>query len=1736
MDNALREMRFMTVAFTIADHFLKWEGRAEGLRAWLEDIFIDNFRFLEDQKIDLGGVTLEGGTVSIPFEKDDIKKIAKICKSEDIRRPGDKEEEQKAAASGWDIAGEYAITVTDNKGPHAPGQRDLKGPEALPTDPVIANHIKSGRVVEVYLDGETDSLMANKVKWLKNYVPMVTPREMWLGQWMDINQLFTRDEASNLEKWIRANSVRGSPVKFRVLLGSGALGWQDDMEHSNISHAGLRDAAVYIGGSLLKYLFREGNEEQRREILDNDELRHLRGLDHGTEEEYRRRLDSIRPVVEELERIKRMAEERDVKSIQRRIMGFLEAGDEEGMMRFISILNGISLSHWQYPVESRYPVKHAVALLTKEEQDKLERILKCPRFAEYQDRVLVDDILLMLNGVEKTEGWVEEHAPELVGRSLWQISPEIWHEAGGLARVMQYHGAAMKELIGKSDVRFRQLEPQYNYRIDADGEAKYLDYTSDITHPVRELEEVDRFTVTVGGKEINVVVNRGINDLGIEVFMLRDVTAKGDSYYMHSLYNYRNPWDHEIELPTWEEFSVFYSKASLEFIRRYEGKEKERIESSGEEWKAPVVHTNDSQTALVSVYRKILADNQRETGDGIDRVLDEMTVFFTTHTYANRREYFVGSGVGDKVLNFMEVPYKYRELFKHYIKGSWGKYVYDMASGGLRSADGQGAVARRHRDDMAMFDEWVNFVEALDLEQVFRELEVSVELVGISNGDRRRNSAEIFRNALKKLYGDDMDIEHVTAEQVYNAKRLAKEELRLSPRQVYYSSHEKPEAGARLLDPGQPVISYSGRLVNEKAGRERAFIDENIEALVARGVQVLIYGNLQTNNESSETLARGLIALTEKLKAHNYPGKLIFVPRFSLKDQRALLAATDIQVQDSHGFSEAAGYTEADISACGGLELPPPREGIGEGLMTVQGMPINFDVPGEGNTLTPANWTPGAYLDIMNRTLDLGLEGLSHYQATSVRLSRALKSTLTGGQYLREFNTAVRKKKAKLDAREKYEEMLKMEERDLTLLGQVESPDPVKEPGEYLVYETCRLVMDGREDEAINLLFTDKSFQGLGKNLGLVAEMINKFIKVYSEDRTRGTDIKAFLNRLDEGIFVFSGSDHDSLNVARSVQLMTGQGETIISWISAGVKGAEGIRLAAGDGKMARNVKEKRRSFVDTETLPEGAKEVKEEGGPGFFWRGVESLGKLGKSGENILKPLIFDQKFFNSKSPGYLMYIMDHGVTEVPGAIKEATEGGLVSTYHETYFVHDRLPGSRQFTSTGAGHFQWRSLDIKYVTEGKGIQFNVLYSADGKVLEVIAQEIKAGEWCLALPGYKNYMVNLGGLRFNDMSTVLTPEEAKMFNDKVDFNDAEEVLRIKEAAGSAKYAPYGAGIIDGKPTAIKVDKNIPDAQWITNAREEFVNVPGKGNTLLGIYNNLTGERLSEMVGGFAGVIKKRHVFGEACPSNMELKPIDAVEKDIEPAGGDRMRDASLGGRENMEAFIEDNLDFLSEVLGPAAENDKLIRVAVESIESVGIDNIKDFLAAIQGTPRGYVELYSTSDPLGVSENAYGRYGITRKELPDGFLKNRSNTVSVFPVFKGEELPESGKNRRWHLGGIPVTDTIVSPIGYNYDRAGIIRSVFLGLRLSEIARNEDYVKDSNFVSYTLAQYMALCVSQGQEPRDFDLSGDDLISIARGDMPAMISALNKLIRLLPIMPVNMEELKMIYERAREILIRA
>src|SRR5262249_2630226 len=139
------------------------------------------------------------------------------------------------------------------------------------------------------------------------------------------------------------------------------------------------------------------------------------------------------------------------------------------------------------------------------------------------------------------------------------------------------------------------------------------------------------------------------------------------------------------------------------------------------------------------------------------------------------------------------------------------------------------------------------------------------------------------------------------------------------------------------LDPDKIVISYSGRMVHEKAGRARAFTDANLEALVRRGAQVVIYGNVQ-NSDGSRKLFRDLERLASKLNPAGHPGRLVVRTGWGVGEQVELLAATDLQVQDSDRATGASEYTEADVSANAGLQLGPPWI---EGIINRQGVPLD---------------------------------------------------------------------------------------------------------------------------------------------------------------------------------------------------------------------------------------------------------------------------------------------------------------------------------------------------------------------------------------------------------------------------------------------------------------------------------------------------------------------------------------------------------------------------------------------------------------------------------------------------------------------------------------------------------------------------------------------------------------------------------------------------------------------------
>jgi len=172
--------------------------------------------------------------------------------------------------------------------------------------------------------------------------------------------------------------------------------------------------------------------------------------------------------------------------------------------------------------------------------------------------------------------------------------------------------------------------------------------------------------------------------------------------------------------------------------------------------------------------------------------------------------------------------------------------------------------------------------------------------------------------------------------------------------------------------------------------------------MVRAGIQVVIYGNIQPY-EASQCIGIQLQQLQDRIEKAHYPGRFIFKPKFNIDEQRRLLAASDIQIQDSDRYTGASEYTEADVSANAGLEMGPP---FWEGIIQHQGIAINRRLQ-TGNTLIPESTDPKAYLEAIfwaNEEFKKG--SLSIYQAQSIRFSRALEASLTAAAYLELWNNA----------------------------------------------------------------------------------------------------------------------------------------------------------------------------------------------------------------------------------------------------------------------------------------------------------------------------------------------------------------------------------------------------------------------------------------------------------------------------------------------------------------------------------------------------------------------------------------------------------------------------------------------------------------------------------------------------------------------------------------------------------
>jgi len=487
-------------------------------------------------------------------------------------------------------------------------------------------------------------------------------------------------------------------------------------------------------------------------------------------------------------------------------------------------------------------------------------------------------------------------------------------------------------------------------------------------------------------RQVWTVVSLGIDENDIPTYLFRDIQADGvSSYFTKMLYNYKGR-----ENPVGKEESMAYiNVASAQLLQRLETKRKKE---QGNNWKPAVVHSNDGQ------YAPLQAVTMSRYGS--DDVIKDIFFAFTTHTYRNRgSNYDVGWGINVFLKHMMGIKDRYINAFRQ------GDHI-DHTSGGVRLANWAGAVSNRHRDDVSGLDPNSN-------------------LVAVTNGAVPKEMASKFREAFDDLkqagkIPATADFERPTAQEDALAKIESKK--RLNEARIQTANGDLVQ-----VDLDKPLIGYDRRLVDEKAGRLRAFTNDNIWMLVKLGYNVLLMGNHQGTTES-EALAAGLRKLEREIKleknserAAQYPGSFQFVQSFTAEQKKIFLAADDVQIQDSDNHTGAAEFSEEDITANAGYQGGPTYR---EGVIVDQGIPVDWEHPGVGQTLVPQKDTPESWIDTVYKPLmalwNKDADHIDFYKnaALSPRLNRIQSYLITSAAYLREYETGLarREKNALMDS------------------------------------------------------------------------------------------------------------------------------------------------------------------------------------------------------------------------------------------------------------------------------------------------------------------------------------------------------------------------------------------------------------------------------------------------------------------------------------------------------------------------------------------------------------------------------------------------------------------------------------------------------------------------------------------------------------------------------------------------
>lgn len=550
--------------------------------------------------------------------------------------------------------------------------------------------------------------------------------------------------------------------------------------------------------------------------------------------------------------------------------------------------------------------------------------------------------------------WLARHAPRLVGRDVMVVTPEGLFNAAGGLGRVTQYHTGAMAKLAGDLATVWVFEPMYKFHATPERE------------PDLELIDYDALSREMGATPPEHVGSLSINvrgrDVPVEVYRSRlpdgrvaCLLADPTEYFARVIYAYGR-----FGQASWAEFSEWISEGAVATI----AVEMRRCRASqGEAYRPPLISANDAQTALVPEVKLRLDQSG-------DPVLWEAREYFTTHTVLNR---------AGEDLESMGIPEGHRWAGD---RMGW----LDATSFGIRVADGRNAVSSCHAAQ----------VESID---------PGFEMVAISNGTSIRDFEDTLRAA------GAVDVRNPTVEEIARAKRAAKLGL-ASALSIPDNEHE--DFAGRLL------ISYSGRMVPEKVsrGENGALVDDNLRELARQGAVVVMYGNVQPENNESRRLYDGLACLSAQLVREGHPGRLLVRSGWSQRDQIDLLKATDLQVQVSDSVrspnlsfrdgravgTEAAGYTEAPVGRFAGLQMGPVEV---HGLLNRVGTLIDWSRPGSGSVLLAREPSSVAYLEeILTAARCFERQPDVYYSMgqKAYALGVVYDALVTAAEYLRQFS------------------------------------------------------------------------------------------------------------------------------------------------------------------------------------------------------------------------------------------------------------------------------------------------------------------------------------------------------------------------------------------------------------------------------------------------------------------------------------------------------------------------------------------------------------------------------------------------------------------------------------------------------------------------------------------------------------------------------------------------------------